>query len=155
MSGIFLRKITSFLHFQEQYASTRSVFESISQVHMRTSKNDGNDSIPYRACVMPVVNVVVVNDLCMTSSFWKTSVFVRPLITGSWVRNLRYGGRNCRLRVDEKKISIFKKYPVGFGTGLSISLNRELFKRSFFNFFSVQCIINWWRSKFRKSFTRV
>ena len=34
----------------------RVVFESISHVHMKTRKNDGNDSIPYRACVMLVVN---------------------------------------------------------------------------------------------------
>ena len=56
------------------------------------------------------------NTHAQAQDFYKSSTFfVRPLITGSWVRNLRYGGRNRRLRLDEKKISIFKKYPVGFG----------------------------------------
>ena len=84
------------------------------------------DRIPYRACVM-----LVVNDWCMTSSWWKTSVFVRPHITRSWEGNLRYGGRKRRLHVDEKKISVFKKISGRFWRGLSISLNRELFERYF------------------------
>ena len=43
-----LDKEISFLRFQQQYAFTRSVFESISHVHRKTLKNDGNESIPYR-----------------------------------------------------------------------------------------------------------
>ena len=79
--------------------------------------------------------MLVVNYWCMTSSYWKTSVCVRPHITGSWEGNLRYGGRKRRLPVDEKKIFVFlKKYPVGF-EGASVFRWTESFLNIIFKFF--------------------
>ena len=62
-----------------------------------------------------------------------------PHIAGSWVRNLRYGGRNRRLRVDEKKISVLKNISSRFWKDLSISLSRELLKRSILIFPCTKC----------------
>ena len=45
-----------FSPFSENYAFTRSVFESFSPVHLKTLKRWKYDSNPHRACVMLVVH---------------------------------------------------------------------------------------------------
>ena len=78
--------------------------------------------------------MLVVNDWCMTSSYWKTSVFVRPHITGSWEGNLRYGGRKRHLHVEKENLRFLKKYPVGF-EGASVFRWTESFLNVILKFF--------------------
>ena len=83
---------------------------------------------PYRACVM-----LVVNDWCMTSSYWKTSVSVRlhrKLGRESalwWTKTPFTCGRKENLR-------FLKKYPVGF-EGASVFRWTESFLNIIFKFF--------------------
>ena len=56
----------------KKFTSTRSVLETFWPGHQKTLKRWKYHSNPHRACIMLVVVL-----WCMTSSYWKTSVFVR------------------------------------------------------------------------------